>query len=432
VNRFRRRKASSGRLRFKPGLLIGVAMLTVGCRGVPRVPAEGIVAAQRVATTVDSEIAKHYLEQYLPGRRNHERHDAAIGRAVSEADAGPLDRETLRRLSRRTSPDLATLYFASRLHSVPADRRLHDEHADWLERLSDGGIYSRAPEALGSYLLVFAPGYGWRMDPSTGADFARQRLLLGRQGFRTHLIESDELGSVEANADLIAEALEQLANRHERMIVISTSKAGPEVALALGELVPEASLARVRAWVSIGGLLRGSPLADRWGRWPRSWAGWLILKSQGLDPAVISNLRTRKRTGVFERLRFPEHLLMVQYIGTPLSGQVGLSAWGRYRTMRRLGPNDGLTLLADELVPGGHVIAAIGLDHFYRHPAIDLKTLALAYTVIGELEGEGTAGGSGVRRGDGQEAERISEADVVSCGRFDGGERPAAAEQIVD
>jgi hypothetical protein len=387
ARRYPDRRADAARARrFALCFLICLAYLTAGCRRAPPLPAEGVVAGQPVSTTVDSAIAKHYLENYLHGRRTHADYDSIIDRAVAEADAGPLNRETLRRLSRSTSPDVATLYFAARLYDIPAHRRLQDEHLAWLERLTGRGGYPSAPEGFRSYLLVFAPGYGWRMDPTTGADFARQRYLLERQGFRTHLIESDELGSVEANAALIAEALEQLAGHHERMIVISTSKAGPEVALALGELLPEAPLARVRAWVSIGGLLRGSPLADRWSRWPRSWAGWLIFKWQGLNPEVIGNLRTRKRTEVFERLRFPEHLLMVHYIGTPLSGQVGPAALSRYRVMRPLGPNDGLTLLADELAPGGAALTAVGLDHFYLHPAIDPKTLALAYTVLGELE----------------------------------------------
>jgi hypothetical protein len=50
--------------------------------------------------------------------------------------------------------------------------------------------------------------------------------------------------------------------------------------------------------------------------------------------------------------------------------------------IRPLGPNDGSTLLADELVPGGIVVTNIGLDHYYKDPIIELKTIALAYVVL--------------------------------------------------
>ena len=60
----------------------------------------------------------------------------------------------------------------------------------------------------------------------------------------------------------------------------------------------------------------------------------------------------------------------------------------RYEALRSAGPNDGLTLLPDELVPGGAVITDIGLDHYYRDPEVELKSLALAYAVLDLLEEE--------------------------------------------
>ncbi len=53
--------------------------------------------------------------------------------------------------------------------------------------------------------------------------------------------------------------------------------------------------------------------------------------------------------------------------------------------LRKYGPNDGLTLLADELLPNGVTVIEPRLDHFYRDPEIDLKSLALANTVADEL-----------------------------------------------
>jgi hypothetical protein len=56
--------------------------------------------------------------------------------------------------------------------------------------------------------------------------------------------------------------------------------------------------------------------------------------------------------------------------------------------MRALGPNDGLTPLIDVLAHGGRTIVQVGLDHYYRDPELDLKTVALALTVASELGSE--------------------------------------------
>jgi hypothetical protein len=63
------------------------------------------------------------------------------------------------------------------------------------------------------------------------------------------------------------------------------NKGGPEVALALHELndLPAAEQQAVRGWVSVGGMLRGTPLADAACQWPLSWLVHLMLWAKGLD-----------------------------------------------------------------------------------------------------------------------------------------------------
>jgi hypothetical protein len=375
--------------------LLAIALLALdvsACSTSPRVPAVGIVAGQAVTTTVDSELAKYYLESYVRGRRTDPARDAAIESALQEARADPKDREAMERLTRRSSTDLATLYFVARLYDVPANRRAQDAFHAALQRLKSQASTPRIPEDYRAYLMAFVPGYAYRRDPWTGADFARPRQVMAAHGFSTVLIETDEIGVVEENAAIVARELTRLGKRHDKVIVVSTSKGGPEVALALGTLLPVDTLGHVRAWISVGGLLRGSPYADRWVGWPQSWLARLAFAFEGLRPDVIENLSTTVRRPAFDRVKLPEHVLMLQYVGVPLSGHIGDAVAGRYEALRPLGPNDGLTLLADELIPGSIVVTDVGLDHFYRDAAIDLKALALACVVLAELVGRPTAG----------------------------------------
>src|SRR4029078_11294894 len=116
----------------------------------------------------------------------------------------------------------------------------------------------------------------------------------------------------------------------------------------------------------------------------------LGLAFNGLSPIVLDDLSTDVRRPAFDSLRLPLGLLTVQYVGAPLSGHLSKRSRHRYELVRSQGPNDGLTLLSDELIEGGVVVTAVGLDHYFRDPEIDLKTVALAYLVLERLEGKTT------------------------------------------
>ena len=56
-------------------------------------------------------------------------------------------------------------------------------------------------------------------------------------------------------------AIQAHSQSGHRLIVVSASKSGPEVALALTKLGP-AGTRHIAAWVNIVGALQGTPLAD--------------------------------------------------------------------------------------------------------------------------------------------------------------------------
>jgi hypothetical protein len=375
--------------RVAAALLLVVLPCPLACAAGTRFRTAGRLAGQRIETMVDSAAAAYYMDRYL---NNGARSDAALDRMIDgvleACHADPYDWKTMECLSRSVSTDFATIDFVARLYDRPANKRAQDRFHDIVERL--GASRPRGavapPQAYRGHLIAFIPGYGYKKDRTTGADFAVQRAILDATGFRTVLIETEELGSVEGNAAIVADRLDRLAEREDRIIVVSASKGSLEVAHALGAGVTNHTVSRVKAWISVGGLLRGSPYADRFLAWPRRWLGRVGLVFSGLPSGVLSDLSTGRRRSAFDRLRLPPGILTVQYVGAPLSGQVQKSTRGRYDALRTRGPNDGLTLLSDELVAGGVAVTDVGLDHYFRDPAIDLKTLALVYVVLEELD----------------------------------------------
>ena len=88
----------------------------------------------------------------------------------------------------------------------------------------------------------------------------------------------------------------------------------------------------------------------------------------------------------FDSFRIPEHVLVVNYFGVPVSGSISFLARRGFFPLRKYGPNDGNVLLPDMVFPGGVTLVELGADHFMRNRPIDIATVALAITVIGWLE----------------------------------------------
>ncbi|MFQ5961010.1 MAG: hypothetical protein ACE5K9_02710 [Candidatus Methylomirabilales bacterium] len=346
------------------------------------------MADQQISTTVDSEITRYYLEEYLQNKRTNPAYDTHIDEILNMWENRALDSDTLKDVTTQFSPDFATLYLISRIYKNADNRKAQQAFHAYLEMLrrQSGKNRFHIFRKFTSYLIVFVPGYGYKQDPTTGADFALQRRIMNQAGFKTVLVETDEIGTIAKNAAILADELARLEKHYEKIILVSTSKAGPEVALTIGKLMAPEQLTHVKAWVSIGGLLRGSPIADQAWTWPKRWLTTIAFFFEGLNTDVVKDLRTDKRKEIFAQLHFPENILLIQYVGAPLSGHIGEHVEGRYNDMRNDGPNDGLTLLADEIIEGSIVITDIGLDHFYLDREIDLKTLALAHVVFEKLQ----------------------------------------------
>jgi hypothetical protein len=288
-------------------------------------------------------------------------------------------REELAAVADRYSPDVAALLFTETVLGQPGNAELQREY--------DMAIAAPPVEwELDPTLeILFVPGWFYRSHPENGGDFRAQREQLTATGFRTRLAEIDENGTVEDNAAIVADVVRELRVDGRRVIVVSASKSGPEVGLAIGRLLEPAEIAHVLAWVSIGGVVRGSPLADE-ALEPRLC--WLV-KSQfareGFDLEGLESLQTERRRAAAEGMEFPDGLLRLSYVAVPLSGDVGKRARFTYRRMRDDGPNDGLTLLIDELIPGGHVIVELGSDHYFQRPDQPQRTLALLTVVLTRL-----------------------------------------------
>ena len=363
-------------LKFIP--LLSAFLSLAACAGLP---VRGSVGGQTIETRVDSEVARYYLETYLAGKRSDAALDERIDRVYQNADGNLPDRNDLSHLSDDFSVDFAALYLADQIARAPVNHRFRsafNQTYDYTRKgLSEGRV--RLPAAAADYEVLFVPTYLYKRFTFTGADFAAPRAALERVGFTCHFVETDEIGAVEANADLVIAAIRARAQSGRRLIIVSASKSGPEVALALTRLGP-AETRHVAAWLNTVGALQGSPMADeRLG--PE--IDLILGKTDAAGRESIMTARSRQR---FESFRIPEHVLVVNYFGIPVSGSISFLARRGFFPMRKHGPNDGVLLLSDMIFPGGVTLAELGSDHFLLNDHLDITAVALAITVIGWLE----------------------------------------------
>jgi hypothetical protein len=353
------------------------AILTSGnCLPTKKWQVKGAFFDRPFEQMLDHDVAKAFIEQ---GNK-----EAMVQLLTHEADKQPLDNTLMSHLTKKTSADFATLYALQRLYTVPQNHIAQNLYAEFNKELTrDPKAVIAQMKEISSYLFVFVPGFAYKEDTTTGADFGRQRRLFEQNGLKTHLIETEEWGLASKNAQIIADALRDLCVKNDKIIVVSASKGGLETAIALGSILTPVETQHIKSWISVGGILRGSPIADQYLCAPKSWFAATMLAFKGQNLETVRDMSYKKRADEWTRWHFSPTILRLHFVGAPLATQIHADIRSRYCSLiKNFGPNDGLTTLTDQLTEGGVVVSELGLDHYYKDDNIDAKTVALACTVL--------------------------------------------------
>jgi hypothetical protein len=355
--------------------LLSTLLMLSGCAGLS---VHGTVGGQTIKTRVDSEVARYYVESYLAGERSDAVLDERIDRVYQSTNTNLPDRDELKHLSDEFSVDFAALYFADQIARVPANQRFRrdfEQAYDYARK----AVPEDSVRLPSRYEVLIVPLYLYKRIWAVGADLSGPRAALEKVGLTTHFVETDDDGAVEANADLVADAIRARAQSGRRLLILSASKSGPEVALALTKLAPSETR-HVAAWINAVGSLQGTPLADEL-RFPE-----IKLITGRIDVAGRESLTTARSRQRFDSFDIPENVLVVNYFGIPVIGSISFMLRRGFFPLRKYGPNDGVLLLADMIFPGGVTLPELNEDHLMRGKPVAIATVALAITVIRWLE----------------------------------------------
>lgn len=229
----------------------------------------------------------------------------------------------------------------------------------------------RSPEAAvkvpGAPLLIIVPGMFYRDYPEIGADGGLVAGIAEKFGFEVVTAPTLSLGSVAENLEILHAFLNRVATRE--FWLASLSRGSAEIKWLVQRHPDAPYLADLRAWISICGIISGTPLHER--IYANPILGTLhrgLARINRINPALGEELlRSSDHWGP---ARLPSDTKMVNVIAIPLSWHVTNSAIRRYHRICHLGPTDGVVLLADYLNEPGYIYPVWGADHFLRSPHI--------------------------------------------------------------
>jgi len=289
----------------------------------------------------------------------------------------PLDRGALpsasglREFAAREGIDAATTFLYRSLLESPF-------HGPFIRRIAESCERPANTAWNSDAILVIVPGAFYRENPRSGADGHVLREQAERIGCPTDLVPLASAGSLRENARILCDWLPKQPKRP--MILASLSKGGAEVKMALAQPDAERAFENVVAWISLCGILDGTPMAE-WllSPWnPGALLSRLYYRLRGQSTSFLPELRHGPGQTLDFALRLPSHVRLISVVGFPLREHLDRGLARRcHRRLTPLGPNDGGLVLADVCALPGLVYPIWGADH-YLQPKSGVNELVAA------------------------------------------------------
>ena len=223
--------------------------------------------------------------------------------------------------------------------------------------------------------VVVMPGAFHAEYPHTGADGERVLHLAKELKWQAVRVPLPSLAPMAENAERLVAVLSADAERPT--IVVSLSKGGADVRAAFSRANAVNEFRNVRAWVSLSGIVTGTPLIGWLRARPLRCAGVrMLLRLRGQRFAVLDELGHRNESTLQRPFALPAGLRAIHVVGFPMQRHLTIP-WAHrgHARLAPLGPNDGGgILLADALGLPGELIPVWGADH-YMQPAWDIRPL---------------------------------------------------------
>ena len=274
--------------------------------------------------------------------------------------------------------DKATAVFYHRAIRDEGNRRL----IEYLDRRQYELIDNTPDYSSKNLLLALAPGMFWKDNPNVGAGGEQLRKIAADMGLKEAIIPVQQSGTAETNGRLICEYIAK-TQQFDGILLASVSKGGADIKYALKLCGQKPEFKKVVAWYNIGGINNGSPLIDDIDStflFRLEARGYFLL--YGYDWDGFMSMRYGEGSPLNFQPAVPEHMEIINIVPAPMHRHVSSRARPFYDYLAQFGPNDGLTLLGDNYIPGSLVYPAWRNDHYFRVPIPEQRMQAFLTYVI--------------------------------------------------
>ena len=271
---------------------------------------------------------------------------------------------------------------AARGRSFP-DYRACDEIFSFSETQAGGESADR--ETPCCYSLVFVPGILGECVAEIATPFSDSYERLRKLGHRVELIPVKGRASSAANAQIIARFFTQWEQEPRGVILIGYSKGVSDILDALGANADAAWTRKIRAVVSVAGVVSGTPAADRGrGLYDAILAGLPWQTCGPEDKGGVDSLTRKARLDSLAAMRLPPHIKYFSVVALPRSADINPILALFYRLLSSdYGPNDAQVLYQDAVIPGSYLLGYLNADHwavalpFNRSPSLKAVPLRI-------------------------------------------------------
>ncbi len=252
---------------------------------------------------------------------------------------------------------------AERGHSFP-DYRSCEEIFSFSEYQAADQPTNR--KASCCYSLVFVPGILGECVAEIATPFSDSYDRLRKLGHRVYVIPVKGRGSSASNAQIIAQYLAQREQEFDRVILIGYSKGVSDILDALGANSDAAWTRKIRAVVSVAGVVSGTPAADRArGLYDTVFAGLPWPTCGPGDKGGVDSLTRKERLDSLSKIQLPRHIKYHSLVAVPRSAGINpILAPFHLLLSKEYGPNDGQVLYQDAVIPDSHLLGYLNGDHW--------------------------------------------------------------------
>lgn len=269
--------------------------------------------------------------------------------------------QALRELLEKTnveSSNLATAMFYQYLLG-------HQRHGLLVKQVQEKSINTEVSPSIPHIIVV--PGMFAIEKPELGGDGALLKSIALSKGFSVSTAPTDGQASISENAAILHEYLQSRPT--EEYWLVSISRGSADVRFMLNKYTDANYHHRIRQWISMCGIVTGTPLVRGLKRNPvRSAFIRGISKLRGISTQLAPELDDEHPhwSYVLDEPAFGiTHVLPI-----PLDWHVTSPVIPRYSRLKGLGPTDGIVLLADTLDQPGCIYPIWGADHMLRVPTL--------------------------------------------------------------